>query len=308
MAVFNLKNLTTYSAGLLLGTFSLISFAMAESVQPNFQEVVKIKDCETVIRLFPDLVAENDVYYWTLSNFYEKGICFPQNYEKAFDALNKLPENEFGFQEFKLGQYYSNGWGVPKNQKRARELFEQGIEKELLRHDNFSDVRFGLDLILGTKTFPPQLEEIISFYEQVNWTVDQKYDFAVKFINNPKSNDTLKQQAYYFLIRLVNQYHHAPSAYLIAKWYENNEDDDGAQTYFFEAAIRGHAQAQAYVGRSYFFENLKIVDHRVAYEMLYRAHLAGEVSSEEISKAEQNLNKWEIQRGREEAAKPLPIK
>jgi len=306
MAVLGVKAFGVVGICVSLG-FLLVSHAEAASVQPKFQEAVQAKDCETVIMLFPDLVVENDLYYGTLSNFYEKGICLPQNYKKAYEAFLKMPADYTGLRDIKLGQFYVHGWGVEEDPERAKKLFEQGVEKELLRHDKFSDVRFGLDLFLGTKTFPVQLEELISFYEKVNWTVDQKYDFAVKFIKSGQSQD-IEKQAYYFLMRLVEQHNHAPSAYLIAKWHEENEGFEAGASYLYSAARSGVVKAQADIGRSYFFKKSKAFTQRVAYDMLYRAHLAGEVSEEEIVKAEQGLNKWEIQLGREEAAKPLPTK
>lgn len=306
MAVLGIKTFGVVGICVSLGLL-LISHVEAASVQPKFQEAVQAKDCETVIKLFPDLVAENDVYYGTLSNFHEKGICLPQDYVKAYEALQKLPDDEFGFKGLKLGQYFLNGWGVPKDQKKAKSFFQQAIEVQLLRHEKFSDARIGLDIMLGVKELPQQLAEILSYYENLNWNPDQKYKYALGFIENGKS-EKVEREAYHYLIRLFSQYNHVPSAYKVAKWYEEKQQIDHAKTYFLASARHGHAKAQAYVGRSYFFKNNKMVGQRVAYEMLYRAHLAGEVSEEEIAKAEQALNKWEIQWGREEAAKPLPAK
>ncbi|WP_417784327.1 hypothetical protein [Terasakiella pusilla] len=307
MAVFKNKIIQTISICMLVSGISFVSLTEGASVQPKFQEAVQAKDCETVVALFSDLVAENDRYYGTLSNFYEKGICLPQNYKKAFEAYLKTPEDYTGLRDIKLGQFHANGWGVPKNTQKAKELFQHGVEKELLRHEKFSDIRFGLDLILGTKDFPKQLEEIISHYEKVNWTTDQKYEFAVRFINREKSEETIKQ-AYYYLMRLEGKYKHAPSAYLIAKWLEKNEGFEASKSYLYTAARLGNVNAQADIGRSYFFNKSKAFKQRIAYEMLYRAYLAGEVSGEEIRRVEKKLNKFEIQIGREEAAKPLPLK
>ncbi len=109
-------------------------------------------------------------------------------------------------------------------------------------------------------------------------------------------------------MRLEGKYKHAPSAYLIAKWLEKNEGFEASKSYLYTAARLGNVNAQADIGRSYFFNKSKAFKQRIAYEMLYRAYLAGEVSGEEIRRVEKKLNKFEIQIGREEAAKPLPLK
>ncbi|MDV7341839.1 hypothetical protein RYZ26_19745 [Terasakiella sp. A23] len=305
MPVFNFKKLTVFSAFLLLCTFSLLSFASAESVQPKFQKAVQSKNCETVIKLFPELVAENDIYYGTLSNFYEKGICLPQDYTKAFETFLKTPDDSSGLKEIKLGQFYANGWGTPENKEKAKELFELGVKKEILRSEEISDVRFGLNLLLGTKNLPSQLKEILTYYENLKWDADQKYNFAMKFIENEKSEES-KLTAFTFLIRLTNQNNHLQSAYEVASWYLKNNDIKNANVYFLNAALKGHPKAQAHIGRAYFFDKSQVVGKRTAYELLYRAFLADKVTAEEIAKAEQSLNKWEIKSGREEAAQPLP--
>ncbi len=305
MAVLKNKIIQTISICMMINGISFVSFAEDTSVQPRFQEAVQAKDCETVVALFPELVRENDLYYGTLSNFYENGICLPQDYRKAFEAFFKTPENFTGLRDIKLGQFYANGWGVPKNLEKAKELFQQGVEKELLRHEKFSDVRFGLDLILGTKTFPKQLEEIISHYESANWTIDQKYDFAVNFINREKS-DEMTKQAYYYLMRLEREFNHAPSAYLIAKWYEKSKNHESANTYLFAAATNGSLRAQAEIGRAFFAGKMDYISKTVAYEMMLRAHHAGLVSQKEVAIAEKSLHPVEIEWGKKEAVKPLP--
>lgn len=278
--------------------------AYGSTLQQQFQKAVAAKECPSVIFLLPKLTDEEPFYFNTLANFYEKGFCFSQNYEKAFEAYLKTPEDYRGFRDIKLGQFHANGWGVPKNAQKAKDLFQRGVRKELLRHEKISHVRFGLELTLDTKGFPEQLEDIISHYETINWTVDQKYEFAVGFLDEGHSKE-LEKQAYAYLMRLESDYKHAPSAYLIAKWLERNEGFEASASYLYAAAKGGNAKAQADIGRSYFFEGSKAFKQRIAYEMLYRAYLEGHVSSEEIQRAEKQLSKFEIQMGREEAASLL---
>jgi len=279
--------------------------AHGSTLQQQLQKAVAAKECPIVLSLLPKLTDKEPIYFNTLSNFYEKGFCFSQDYEKAFEAYLKTPEDYTEFRDIKLGQFYENGWGISQNTQKAKEFFQRGIRKELLRHENFSHVRLGLELFFGTKVLPEQLEDVVSHYETINWTVDQKYKFAVGFLDEGHSKELVKQ-VYAYLMRLESDYKHAPSAYLIAKWLEQNEGFEASASYLYAAAKGGDVNAQADIGRSYFFDHSEVFKQRIAYEMLYRAYLEGQVSSEDIQRAERKLNKFEIQMGREEATKPLP--
>ncbi len=84
------------------------------------------KDVDRGFKYFEDAAAtgdaENEMYVGAM--YYELGRS-AADYEKAFKWLNQAAQKGHRRAQFYLGQMYSFGKGVPKDEKKAEELFQQ---------------------------------------------------------------------------------------------------------------------------------------------------------------------------------------
>lgn len=210
------------------------------------------KDSTRALKLYQDAVErlialKDDVFaQFNLGRMYSEGQGVPKDEKQGFACFEKAANHGHARAEYNLGVMHTHGQGVPKDDKKAKSWFERAA--------NHGDVgaQYALGIVYSSgKDVPKDYKQAMFWYEKAAKQEHAGAQYALGAIYaNGHGVAKDDRQALAWFERAAN-HGDAEAQFNVGVRYENGQgvpkDDKQAIVWFEKAANQGHALAQTFL-------------------------------------------------------------
>lgn len=203
-----------------------------------------------------------------------------QNYSAALDELQPLAKEGNPDALNMVGQMYENGWGITKDEDKARQYYDQGAAQGHLASVNSLRKLKNRDYLAELKTIEPQA---MNGSASAQNRLGEMYEFGQGVSRN--ANSAFKWYKSAAEKGLVAAQHNLARSYNFGTGV--TQDFKTAERWYLKAAEQGHTQAMFFLGTMY--SNSHGSDHSkdtnvIAYAWMHNAALLGNDTASAIER------------------------